>query len=142
VSDAQRTDFEAWHRREYGCVPQWDGEKYNDMHSRCLYDAYLAAAKHYSAAADALRAERDRLDAGLTACNRMLFAADAALPDGFKVDGTHSLAERVRIPSSPVASRWSTERAPSSIASGTAPLSVNWSPCKRNASPASRQASR
>ena len=34
-------------------------------------------------------------------------------------------------PVPPVASRWSTDRAPSSTASGIAPLSVNWSPCSR-----------
>ena len=45
-------------------------------------------------------------------------------------------------PPAPVASRWSMLRAPSSIASGTAPLSVNWSPWRRSASPAPRQASR
>ena len=40
-------------------------------------------------------------------------------------------------PSGPVASRWSTERAPSSIASGIAPASVNWSPWRRRARPGS-----
>ncbi len=53
-----------------------------------------------------------------------------------------SLAASALIPSSPVASRWSTERAPSSIASGIAPASVNWSPWRRSARPASRHASR
>ena len=51
-----------------------------------------------------------------------------------------SLAASAATPAGPVASRWSTERAPSSIASGIAPLSVNWSPCSRSASPASRHA--
>ncbi len=36
------------------------------------------------------------------------------------------------MPAAPVLSRWSTERAPSSIASGIAPDSVNWSPCRRS----------
>ena len=47
-----------------------------------------------------------------------------------------------RRPPRPVASRWSTDRAPSSIASGIAPDSVNWSPCSRSARPASRHAVR
>ena len=53
-----------------------------------------------------------------------------------------SLAASAAIPLAPVASRWSTDRAPSSIASGIAPDSVNWSPCRRSASPASRHAVR
>ena len=53
-----------------------------------------------------------------------------------------SLAASAATPALPVASRWSTERAPSSIASGIAPDSVNWSPCSRSARPASRQAVR
>ena len=43
------------------------------------------------------------------------------------------------MPSGPVASRWSTERAPSSTASGIAPASVNWSPWRRSARPWSRR---
>ena len=49
---------------------------------------------------------------------------------------TTSLAASSRTPAAPVASRWSTDRAPSSIASGIAPLSVNWSPCSRSSRPA------
>src|SRR4029079_8766058 len=53
-----------------------------------------------------------------------------------------SLSASAAAPSSPVASRWSTERAPSSIASGIAPDSVNWSPCSRSSRPAALQAVR
>ena len=41
-----------------------------------------------------------------------------------------------------VASRWSTERAPSSTARPTAPISLSWSPWRRSASPWARHASR
>ena len=53
---------------------------------------------------------------------------------------TTSLAASAEMPAAPVLSRWSTERAPSSIASGMAPDSVNWSPCSRSSRPASAQA--
>ena len=46
-----------------------------------------------------------------------------------------SLSASWATPCGPVASRWSTERAPSSIASGIAPDSLNWSPWSRSARP-------
>jgi hypothetical protein len=119
-----REEFEAWWKSGIGIGRAVPIGTYD--HAR---EAYLAAARHYSAASDALRAERDAdekriesmererdglghqigtLAQGLmalglprgnhSACEAALYAltdAHAALPDGFKVDTTHSLADRV-----------------------------------------------
>src|SRR5215213_8491674 len=60
---------------------------------------------------------------------------------GSRTAATSLLARRCA-PSSPVFSRWSTLRAPSSMARGIAPRSENWSACSLRARPWLAQASR